>query len=262
MRKMLLGAIAIAAVLSSPARSADMPLKVPPVAAPSYNWTGCYLGAGGGYGMFNQENRLVTDPIFGPSIVETGKVTSGGRGWFGTVGGGCDYQISERWVIGAFADYDFSDIHGQLALPNSPFTGTEKERSAWAVGGRIGYLITPSVLTYFSGGFTQARFSNTALVFVDTGLPRNAHLQGRTFDGWFVGGGYEYNLGGILGWFPNLFWKTEYRFAEYDREFLAGINDVTGVHFTDGVDTRKFVQTVRTELVWRFNWGGPVRAAY
>src|SRR5262249_43936586 len=86
--------------------AADMPLKAAPrPAAPVYNWTGCYLGAGGGYGMFNQDNTFVTDPIFGPSIVDSGRVTGGGRGWFGTVGGGCDYQISERWVIGAFADY-------------------------------------------------------------------------------------------------------------------------------------------------------------
>ena len=263
MTRALIVALGLVASATS-AIAADMPLKAAPQpAAPVYNWTGCYLGAGGGYGMFNQDNTFVTDPIFGPSIVDSGRVTGGGRGWFGTVGGGCDYQISERWVIGAFADYDFSDIHGQLALPGLDFTGTEKQRSAWAVGGRIGYLITPSVLTYFSGGFTQARFSSTALVF---GLlpqtPVGAHLQGRTFDGWFVGGGYEYNLGGILGWFPNLFWKTEYRFAQYDREFLAIVDDLSGLHFDDGVSTRKLVQTVRTELVWRFNWGGPVRAAY
>jgi len=29
-----------------------------------------------------------------------------------------------------------------------------------------------------------------------------------------------------------------------------------------GVDSEKFVQTIRTELVWKWNWGGPVRAAY
>ena len=43
-------------------------------------------------------------------------VTNGGRGWFGTVQGGCDYQFAGpygNWVIGAFGDYDFSNIHGQ-----------------------------------------------------------------------------------------------------------------------------------------------------
>jgi outer membrane immunogenic protein len=37
-------------------------------------------------------------------------------------------------------------------------TGTEKESSSWAVGGRIGYLISANVLTYWNGGYTQARF--------------------------------------------------------------------------------------------------------
>src|SRR5262245_24254313 len=162
MTKILLGTTMLAGLLvAGVAQAADMPLKAPRVAAPVYNWTGCYLGAGGGYGMFNQENTLVRDP---GHIALSGEVTGGGRGWFGTVGGGCDLQIGERWVIGAFADYDFADIHGHLAVPLLPVTGTEKERSAWSVGGRIGYLINPSLLTYFAGGFTEARFSSTALV--------------------------------------------------------------------------------------------------
>ena len=30
--------------------------------------------------------------------------------------------------------------------------------STWAVGGRAGVLVTPRFLTYFDGGYTQARF--------------------------------------------------------------------------------------------------------
>jgi len=250
MRKLFLSAFLASVAL--PAMAADMPLKAPRPVAPVYNWTGCYLEAGGGYGMFNQENTLESDPGRVPA---TGRVTGGGRGWFGTVGGGCDYQIAERWVIGAFADFDFSDIHGHLAgLDILGLTGTEKERSAWALGGRIGYLINPTLLTYFGGGFTQARFSNTELApFVPgTVLVTPLHLQGHTFDGWFLASGFEYNL----GWIPGLFWKTEYRFAQYDHEFLPVIVDATGVHRGFGLDSQKFVQTVRTELVWRFNWGG------
>jgi hypothetical protein len=48
-----------------------------------------------------------------------------------------------------------------------------------------------------------------------------------------------------------LFWKTEYRFADYGRQNLT--------EFTAGVpngileSTHPYVQTIRTELVWRFN---------
>jgi outer membrane immunogenic protein len=54
-----------------------------------------------GYGMFDQEVRFVDSgrPVGSPTDV-------GGRGWFGTVQVGCNYQISGNIVIGAFADYE------------------------------------------------------------------------------------------------------------------------------------------------------------
>ena len=177
MTKMLLGALAISAVLSSPALSADMPLKAPPMAAPYYNWTGCFIKGGGGYGMWNQETTGFDD-----NIVAGREITTGGRGWFGTVGAGCDYQIGDRWVIGVFGDYDFSSIKGDFAASfgGDVIGGREKLNSAWAVGGRIGYLITPTILTYISGGFTEARFSGLELRDFDnppapTGLQIGRH---------------------------------------------------------------------------------------
>ena len=58
MKKLALAATAVAA-LSGQALAADMPMKAarpaPVVAAVS--WTGCYVGGGGGYGMYYQEHR-------------------------------------------------------------------------------------------------------------------------------------------------------------------------------------------------------------
>jgi outer membrane immunogenic protein len=51
-----------------------------------------------------------------------------------------------------------------------------------------------------------------------------------------------------------MFWKTEYRFADYGTNRVALL--VGGRDTSDSFDQRKFVQTVRSELVWRFNWGG------
>ena len=52
--------IAASFALAGTASAADlrrpMPVKAPaPVAVAAYSWTGCYVGAGGGYGMWNQE---------------------------------------------------------------------------------------------------------------------------------------------------------------------------------------------------------------
>jgi outer membrane immunogenic protein len=239
---------ALSLLVASPAMSADMRLPAKaPVAAPVYNWTGCYLGAGGGYGMFDQEVTFVDS---GRPIGLSTDV--GGRGWFGTVQVGCDYQISGNIVIGAFADYDFSGIKGNwhTAVSFSDLVGEEKLKSSWAVGGRIGWIAFQPLLVYVSAGFTEARFNSINLAEAFPVVPTQFSVDRHTYSGWFIGTGYEY----ALGFFPGLFWKTEYRFADYgtDRVPLLGGGRDTG----DSFDQRKFVQTVRSELVWRFNWGG------
>jgi outer membrane immunogenic protein len=63
---------------------------------------------------------------------------------------------------------------------------------------------------------------------------------------------------------PGLFWKTEYRVSEFNREDLF-VREI-GVFGPVAIDTsKKWVQTITTSLVWRFNfggWGAPVAARY
>ena len=82
--------------------------------------------------------------LTGAAITSNG--TNGGRGWFGTVLVGGDYQFSDRIVAGVFADYDFSRIKGDYQSTLFGRGGEMKQTSAWAVGGRIGWLVTPSLL--------------------------------------------------------------------------------------------------------------------
>jgi outer membrane immunogenic protein len=71
------------------------------------------------------------------------------------------------------------------------------------------------------------------------------------------GSGYEYGL----GWLPGLFWKTEYRFASYDKDRVQLL--FNGLPLAgEFVESRKYIHTVRSEIVWRFNFGGPVVARY
>jgi outer membrane immunogenic protein len=136
-----------------------------------------------------------------------------------------------------------------VVLPLLGFIGHEKLTSAWAVGGRIGYLITPSILTYVSAGYTEARSSGADLFVRSVSpTPTGFSVPAQTYSGWFLGGGYEYNL----GWLPGLFWRTEYRLAEYDRRSRVLLQD--GAPTEVSVDSKPFVQTIRSELVWRFNW--------
>jgi opacity protein-like surface antigen len=56
---------------------------------PVYNWTGCYVGGGGGY-AFWQQDSFVT--IGGAPV--TASQSNGGKGWFGQGQVGCDYQFT------------------------------------------------------------------------------------------------------------------------------------------------------------------------
>jgi len=270
MKKLLIGSATFVAFAAfGLARAADMPppvYKAPP--PPVYNWTGCYTNGGVGYGMWNQDHYAE----FGPPIFTTGgfdpvsvTYTNGGRGWLGTIGGGCDYQFSMgnlgNWVVGAFGDYDPMSLTGtnesQLPITTNiaDISGSETETGAWYVGGRIGYLVTPTLLTYFEGGYTQARFGQVN--FSREFLPSVAtaySLPGTTYSGWFLGSGIEY----ALTWLPiqGLFWRSEYRYASYEAQDVPLVFTSTGTQSGYYEHSQKYVQTATSSLVWRFNWFG------
>jgi outer membrane immunogenic protein len=270
MKKLLLSVAALTFAAGSSAFAADlrMPVKAPQAPPPPVvSWTGCYIDGGVGYGFWNQDNSL-TGNLLGPGGVVVGTVstattTSGGRGWLGRVGGGCDYQFSQRFVIGGFADFDFSDMKGsnnpnELAIVGgftSPVTANMKERDAVYAGARLGYLITPSVLGYVDGGWTEARFEQGGSFLTLNGAATGLNYPNYNTNGWFVGGGYEYNLSDIIP-IPGLFWRTEYRFAQYDHRNLTEVVSATGVPTGNVEHSQAFVQTVTSSLVWRFNFWG------
>jgi outer membrane immunogenic protein len=268
MKRLALSLLAVAA-FSGSALAADLAPRYTkaPVAAPvAYtSWTGCYLGGGGGYGMWNQENTNFAGAPGATRVLLNDFTTSGGRGGFGTLQVGCDYQFS-NFVVGAFGDYDFASIKGRVSdgIPVFGGVGDEKLSSQWAVGGRIGYLVLPNLLTYFSGGYTEARFDGFREICANSicgtiGSPNGLSIGDRTYKGWFLGAGDEY----ALGFLPGLFWKTEYRLSRFDgrtdRFADATLCGTCVSPFT--VDSKKWEQTIRSELVYRFNWGGPAIAA-
>jgi outer membrane immunogenic protein len=243
------------------ANAADLPMPAPvykaPPPPPVYNWTGCYIAGGGGYGWWNQDSQVVTTA---GGVPVAAQVTNGGKGWFGMGQGGCDYQFNMplgSWslpiVIGVFGDWDGGSIRGTNSNPL--LVGAENESSAWFVGGRAGYLVTPRFLSYFDGGFTQARFDQINFNGSGVGIlggPTGISIPAQTYNGWFIGSGFEYSFDWLP--IPGLFLKTEYRYAQYNTAtpsfFFAGAP--TGL----SLNTTKFTQMVSTELVWRFNWFG------
>src|SRR5215469_7668737 len=190
MKKLLLAAVALVALAAGPAVAADLarkaPAYIPPPAPPPPSFTGCYVNGGAGYGLWNIDH-FSQPSTFGEFTTTS---TSGGRGWLGTVGGGCDYQFGSgsgfwsNWVVGAFADYDFMNLHRNLTVADGSGVGNAKESSAWAVGGRIGYLVTPNVFTYWNGGWTQTRFDQINLSDPDGDGTLFGVIGAHTYNGW------------------------------------------------------------------------------
>src|SRR5262245_42977228 len=153
----LIGGITVALTQVAPA--ADLPRKAPAVAPappPAPTWTGCYIGAGGGYGLF------AVDHFGTNNLGQQGfpQQTTGGNGWLASVGGGCDYQFSTagfgNWVVGAFGAYDWMDLSGDHSwqcigangctynggLGTTAQAASElKEKWAWYAGVRLGMVV-------------------------------------------------------------------------------------------------------------------------
>lgn len=262
MKKVLLGSVAAMALATS-ANSADLPQKVftkAPLTRPDSSWTGFYLFGGGGYGLWAADQQTLAHSFFTPPALRA-PVQMGGRGYFGTVGGGYDYQFNSSWVAGVFADAQFGDINGTVDYLSGQFVGTTRNKVSYAAGARLGYLVAPNVLSYVNGGYSHAEFSQSTLLPNDGASPTFL-LPKQSLDGWFIGGGVEHSLDIFGLTVPGLFMKTEYRLAEYGRKTTGVLAlDGTPMLLGDTVSFKPYVQTVSTSLVYRFNDGSPAPRA-
>jgi outer membrane immunogenic protein len=262
MKKLLTtGILVVGTVCSAYAADLRPAMRAPPpapVALPP-SFTGCYVNGGGGYGLWNIDH--FTKDEFGTTL--TSSATSGGRGWLGRFGGGCDYQFGggggfwSNWVVGVFADYDTMNLHRNFATNDGFGVGNAKEKDAWAVGGRIGYLVTPNVFTYWNGGYTETRFDQINLFDSDGDGTAVGSIGSHTYHGWFVGGGTEIALSGFFGLqLPTgLFWRSEYRFSSFNSADLPFLT-TSGVQTPFSENMHPYVQTITTSLVYKFNWWG------
>jgi outer membrane immunogenic protein len=197
-----------------------------------------------GYGLWDAET---TTSVPGFGCVICAKTDHGGRGWLGEIGFGYDYQLNDKIVIGALFDYDFSNISGQLD-DGGFITAKSNNDSTFFVGARAGWLMTPSVLNYWSVGYTQAHFNSGGL---GPTIPVGAIVPGAVRSdynagGWFIGGGLEVAMNG--GWF----WRSEVRYSDYSKDAMT--ETAPGVANLN-LNFDPVVETATSEIVYKFNWG-------
>jgi len=115
MKRLLHAIIAAASLVSGPAMAADLGPAVfapppPPIIAPAYNWTGCYLGGNGGAAFSTWTYANPTDNPTVPGTrgqISVNDVVAGGQV-------GCDYQAG-GFVLGIQGMFDWSPhLEGRL----------------------------------------------------------------------------------------------------------------------------------------------------
>ena len=235
----------------------------------------------------------------------------GGTGGFFTVQGAYDYQFARRWVAGGFVDADWSNISGHskqsssssltllpgavpdleddelegilggiagFNVPRGNATIDSKVTTEWSlsVGGRLGWLASPSTLLYVLGAYTHQELSNAQVrvsiadplaplgnIGLDVNSPTSLLVKlPDSLDGFSLGGGGEVKIGGP--------WtlKLEYRWTHLQGSsgkassrdeqccvnfFPIGI--YRNVDSMASADLDLDVQTVRGALSYHF-WSG------
>ena len=123
----------------------------------------------------------------------------------------------------------------------------------WSVGGRLGYLATPSTLLFFSAGYSRADISDLTLSASGLGGFGGLTLASvGDFDGYFIGGGAEVKLT------KSISIKGEYRYTDFDDETITLLPGTPFAGFVNNVVTTKLdpdIQTARVALTYRFGLG-------
>jgi outer membrane immunogenic protein len=249
-KKLLLAGIAAAALCAAPALAADMPVKTP-AAASAFNWSGFYVGGhvGGAWGHFKATDL---DAYYALGAVTT--LDSNGIFGGGTLG--YNFQTGSL-VLGIEADLGGMDI-GKATSPAGAgaFPGAQigiKSGFYGDVTGRLGYAWGQTLL-YAKGGW--AFFDGGDQFFQGAGAAFTSRTTPGTFNGWTLGGGFEYAIN------PAWSVKLEYLHFEFgDQTF--GISAL-GLLFRFREELK--VDTIKFGLNYRFGgdpWGkSPVVAKY
>ncbi len=297
MKLSTLFAAALALVLTGSAFAADLPhykAPPPPPPPPPPMWTGFYVGLNAGYTWSGSNNVTLGawsgafNPAQGNAAIFAANYALLSSGVFGAnhdgfIGGG---QIGYNWqfyngAIVAGVEADIQGVAGSNSrtnfatglvdqFGNTIVSATSVSKSLDYLGtvrGRLGWLFTPTLLVYGTGGlayggvntsFSIAQFNSN--VFLGPGFGAGSFADTRV--GWTAGGGLEW-----MFW-PNWSAKVEYLYYDLGNVSYSGgviAPALVGVAGAPNPMFGNFYQAnarfnghiVRVGLNYHFNWGAP-----
>lgn len=148
------------------------------------NWTGAYVG--GQIGIVNAGHDISLEGPGGTLLELDGLAASGIIG-----GGRVGFDLARgRFLVGAFADYNFSDATTELNVLGTNLLSVEKD-DEWTIGLRAGMIVAPRTLLYGLVGYTETTYAFKALgggVDVDySGVTAGAGIEFALANGVFLG---------------------------------------------------------------------------
>jgi outer membrane immunogenic protein len=231
MKKFVLAAIASGALIM-PALAADLAprpvYKAPPPPPPVvWSWTGWYIGSNFGWAGSTDNTITNTGADTGPAglgafLGAGGIPASVGISRSGFIGGGqigYNYQWTPSWVVGLEADFDglanssstvITAFPGNAALPPAQSGFARALDTLGTVRARVGYLTSPSLLWYATGGLAYGETKlASAFACATCGVPVAASgLADNWQVGWTVGAGVEWRFA------PQWSVKAEYLYVD------------------------------------------------
>jgi outer membrane immunogenic protein len=248
-KSQVVGAAFVAMTIASPALAADL-LKAPAAVPYVSGWNGFYIGGevggkwvtddwtttcvqGGGLAQCGNALNAIQFPGAPDSTASHSFKTSGLRAG---VYAGAMFQVNPSWVAGIEGDYAFysksSTVGGllgcsTLACSNNAGFGppldpnalvndrtSVKNKDDFSLRLRAGFLVTPDILVYGTGGVAFQRVEATMTLDGSTSpasAPLGVHTQtdGAWLPGWTVGGGVEWKLA------QNWLLRGEYRYSDF-----------------------------------------------
>jgi outer membrane immunogenic protein len=314
MKKALISAVSFA-TLATTAMAADLPSRkaAPVYAPPPPMWTGFYAGLNAGYNFGTNSNAAsqnwgtnwltpTGDAVLpGTAPISMDAFSSNTQSGF--IGGGqigYNYQYGSNILLGVEADIQGTGIRGTArgggaaAGVGPAFQGEPTGASSLAVGqtgiqggvdwlgtvrGRVGYLWTPTLLVYGTGGFAyggvyanvvQSSYENASFFtgeYAQTNTWVGGGRQNQLLTGWTAGGGAEWMF------MPNWSLKAEALYWDLGRmNVQTATFGVSGNAESIGLANslgwgRSSVSyqgvQAKVGVNYHFNWGiAPVVASY
>jgi outer membrane immunogenic protein len=270
LNKHLLASVAVAAlIVASPARAADLPLKAPPPAAPPWTWSGFYVGGHGGCAWGHDATTSVNDPFFFGKFPTFSVPGFDPKGCLGGFQAGANWQTAN--IIGGLEiDLSATDIKGSSSASSPTIDsgfGTTSGTAAtsghfdWlgSARARLGYLVTPDILLYGTGGLAWSRYTReTNLTDTDVFTPVAGggfanQLSSLALPSWRFG--WVAGLGGEFRLFSSN-WLARLEYLHYDFGNSGSASSV--LTFTDTAPAARTsgaltVDVVRAGLSYKFD---------